>query len=295
MKVLVLGADGQLGVELKLLGEKRSLELLCPLIDKLDITDKGALFDFFRENRPEAVINAAAYTAVDLAESESALAFAVNRDAVGNIALACKEFDSFFLHYSTDYVFNGQFTEPISESASTSPINVYGKSKLAGEELAQSLMDSNLLIVRLSSLHGAYGNNFVHTILRLLQERDELSVVDDQIMSPTWAGWLAEISLDLLAQRTEGLIHASCAGAISWHEFAKKILDIKQSEIKGAVDKQIQAVSSDQFKRPAARPAYSVFDCSKLAAILGREPMSWQDGLAGHLSQIRVADLLTKA
>ncbi|MCB0334441.1 MAG: NAD(P)-dependent oxidoreductase, partial [Bdellovibrionales bacterium] len=187
-----------------------------------------------------------------------------------------------FIHISTDYVFQGTSSEPYTEEDETSPINVYGASKLAGEKGILEVLGDKATIVRTSSLHGKYGANFVHTMLELFSAREKVSVVSDQIMSPTWAGWLAGVLLDLCRIEEGGIFHACSEGALSWFEFAKAIADFADDDF----DVEIEPVPASTFPRPAPRPAYSVMSCEKLSKVLGRKPLSWDDGLKRHLRDI---------
>jgi dTDP-4-dehydrorhamnose reductase len=190
------------------------------------------------------------------------------------------------IHISTDYVFDGNGTEPISEEHKTNPVSVYGASKLEGEQKVLEIAGAQALVVRTSSLHGQRGVNFVHTMIDLFSKRDLVKVVSDQYMSPTWAGWLAEVLLDLGRIKCDGVVHASCAGIISWYDFAKEILDQVRPTLENGANVRVETISASEFGRPAKRPSYSGFDCTKLSRILGRKPIPWQEGLKAHLRDI---------
>lgn len=247
------------------------------------------------EARPEIWINCAAYTAVDRAEEDYSAAFQVNALAVANIARAARQSNCRLLHFSTDYVFGdylsgdyvpGQGAEknvprPLSESFVAAPNGIYGWSKLFGEILAQEILGPAALIVRTSWLHGPGGPNFLETMLTLARSRTELKVVDDQLGSPTYTAWLAAVALKLLSREAAGVFHASSRGGISWFDFAAEIF--QQAGIK--IDLQRQ--STVELGRPAPRPAYAVFELSKLESFLGEPCISWQEGIAAHLARLK--------
>ena len=287
MKILLFGGSGQLGYEIRPRAKALHIDLVAPITSEVDISDQQQVSRLIHDLKPDVIINAAAYTAVDLAESEPEKAFKVNAEGVRYIAEAAKDSGSRLIHISTDYVFDGSLGRPLKETDPVSPPNQYGASKLAGEQAALNAHPTNTLIVRTSSLHGAKGINFVHTMLKLFREKEEVSVVSDQVMSPTYAGWLAEVLLDLARLEVVGIIHASCRGAISWYEFAKEIhmLATKSGE---KLKAQVKPISAAEFYRPAIRPSYSVFDCSKLTETLGRAPIDWKEGLKQHLKELGI-------
>ena len=284
MKILLFGGSGQLGYEVTYRARDLHFDMVAPHESELDIGDGPQVTALVNRINPDVILNCAAYTAVDQAEAQPELAFRVNRDGVRNIALAAKEARCRLLHISTDYVFDGQAREPIPETAQTGPLNVYGASKLAGEEVALRLLGDQALIVRTQSLHGQRGTNFVHTMLKLFTERDVVKVVSDQFMCATWAGWLAEVLLDLVRLNTSGIYHAAGDGVISWHQFAVGIYELSRRRIGREV--QIEPVSTAEFPRPARRPVYSALDCKKLSALLGRKPISWEEGLRRHMDEL---------
>jgi len=284
MRILLLGVTGQLGYEVVRRVRDLHFTLVAPVESELDITELEPVLEITRRVKPELIINCAAYTAVDKAESEPEAAFAVNCLGAKNIALAAREVDSRMIHISTDYVFAGTADRPIGEDVPTAPLNVYGASKLAGEKEVSQILGDKALIVRTSSLHGQKGTNFVHTMLRLFSEREEIKVVADQYMSPTWAGWLAEVLLDLGRMECNGVVHACCAGVISWFDFAAGILELVRGKVKAGV--KILPITAAEYPLPARRPAYSALDCSKLIGLLGRKPLEWREGLRRHLAEI---------
>ncbi|MBX7145261.1 MAG: dTDP-4-dehydrorhamnose reductase [Oligoflexia bacterium] len=286
MKILLFGASGQLGHEINSRALDLEFEMICPVQSELDISEEAQVLFLAERSKPDLIINAAAYTAVDQAESERDLAFAVNRDGAAAVARAAKRIGSRMIHISTDYVFSGEGNSPLREDSPTAPLNVYGLSKLEGEQAVLSILGQNALIVRTSSLHGRHGVNFVHTMIKLFKERESVSVVRDQVMSPCWAGWLAEVVLDLGRIAASGVVHASCAGAVSWYDFAQAILESVQGKDAQARRCRLEPIGADQFARPARRPRYSVLDCSRLAQLLGRKPISWQEGLRAHLAEL---------
>ena len=255
MKILLCGANGQLGKDIS--ARNKKFELVPVDLPEIDITDMASVESVFSKHSPDIVINAAAYTAVDKAEEEKEKAYLVNETGAANLASAAKRCGARFLHVSTDYVFGNGFSEPIKEDAPTAPLNVYGASKLAGEKAVLDIYPEGSLILRTASLHGKYGPNFVHTMLRLFKERESISVVSDQVMSPTWAGWLAETLLEL-ADRKDclGIAHATSGEAISWYDFTLAILD----EVKGTLERipEVKPILAKDYPRAATRANYSV-------------------------------------
>ncbi len=281
MKLLVTGGKGMLAYDVLRVAEQAGHELLAIDLPELDITDADAVLAYFERHRPEAVINCAAWTDVDGAESRPDAAQAVNALGAASLATAAAHHNAALLHLSTDYVFPGHAPldgtgEPRAyvESDPTGPLSVYGKTKLEGE-LAVLAGSPRNTVVRSAWLFGVHGRNFVDTMLRLASERDAVQVVDDQIGSPTWTGHLAPALLGLLEREVHGLVHLAGGGSVSWNGFAKEIF--RQAE----VDCDVQPASSEQMARPAPRPAFSVL-ASERPEVL---PMpDWRDGLAGYLA-----------
>lgn len=285
MKILLFGGAGQLGSEFTFRARDLNFEVFSPAIGEVDITEETQVRYLASKIKPNVVLNFAAYTNVDKAESEQDLAFKINRDGAAFVAHAAKDVGARLIHVSTDYVFGGTGSVPLTETDPVGPINVYGRSKLAGEEEVMKVLPKHSLIVRTSSLHGQYGANFVHTMLSLFKDKKTVRVVSDQIMSPTWAGFLSEVILDLCRIPVSGVIHCSCKGAISWYEFAQAIAK------KGFPGEAVEVVPIPvtELDRPAKRPLYSCFDLTKLESVIGRQAISWEQGLAFHLKDLEAA------
>jgi dTDP-4-dehydrorhamnose reductase len=270
-----------LGLEVLGAGERAGHELIGVDLPELDITNPDAVSQTFGRVRPEAVLNCAAWTDVDGAETHVPQAYAVNADGAGNLARAAAEAGVPLLHVSTDYVFSGEaFVAPSGalrayvESDPTAPKSVYGQSKLAGEQQVLAASPAHT-VVRSAWLFGVGGANFANTMLRLAGERDAVQVVTDQVGCPTWTGHLAPALLGLLERGVAGLVHLAGAGQVSWNAYATEIF--RQAE----VDCRVEAASTDQLARPAPRPAWSVLE-SQRDDVLPLPP--WQDGLAGYLA-----------
>jgi dTDP-4-dehydrorhamnose reductase len=281
VKLLVTGAQGMLGHDVRRVAEQAGHELILVDLPELDITDERAVGDFFERERPEATINCAAWTDVDGAESKQVQAHAVNADGAGNLARAAATLGTPLLQLSTDYVFDGTapldgagVARPYLESDPTGPRSVYGSTKLEGEQQVLAASREHT-VVRTAWLYGVDGRNFVDTMLRLAGERDAVQVVDDQIGSPTWSGHLAPALVGLLERQVSGLVHLTGTGAVSWNGFAQEIF--RQAEVQC----RVEAASSEQMARPAPRPAYSVLE-SERSDVLAMP--DWRDGLAGYLA-----------
>lgn len=280
MKILVTGSKGQLGSKIKDLSvDFQSFSFSFTDLDELDITNFNSVLDFFKFEKPDIVINCAAYTAVDKAEDDYENAFKINALGPENLAKACNVHNSKFIHISTDYVFDGKEREkPYLESDFTSPQSVYGSTKLEGENLVlKNLQDA--IIVRTAWLYSEYGHNFVKTMLNLTQSRTELSVVNDQVGSPTYAGDLAQAILQISMQYFEenywksGVYHFSNLGKCTWFEFAKEIFKIKNINIK------VNPVTSEEFPSKVKRPKYSVLDKEKIITTYKIDVPDWRDSL----------------
>lgn len=276
MIILVVGARGMLGSDLL---EQLSNAYRVTGTDKedFDITDRTATCKAVAAIQPAWVINAAAYTQVDRCEEDSRLAFEVNADGAANLAIACKEAQARLIHVSTDYVFDGQLRRPYREDDPVHPLSVYGQSKLQGESAVRAALD-DAVIVRTAGLYGSRGINFVNTIRRMAEERDELTVVNDQWVSPTYTVDLSRAIGVLLRFSARGLFHIANSGSCTWHQFARTIV-----ELTGARSTVIP-ISSCQLNRPAARPAFSVLSCRKYTALTGEEMRSWQEAVTEYLS-----------
>lgn len=291
MKIVLLGPDGQVGWELR-----RSLALLgeviaLPRVAGGDLAQPEALAARLRELRPDVVANAAAYTAVDKAESEPALAQTINAEAPGAIARVLAETGGWLLHYSTDYVFDGSGDQPRDETAATAPLSVYGRTKLAGEEAIRA-SGCQHLILRTSWVHAARGGNFARTMLRLAAERDSLNVIDDQIGAPTGADLLADVAAHALRgalanPSLSGTYHAVAAGETSWCAYARHV--IGWASARGVVLKcppeHIKAIPTTAYPTPAKRPLNSRLDTCKLRSSFGMTLPDWRAGVERMLHE----------
>ena len=285
-RVLITGADGQLGTELQKTGPK-NFELLALGRDQLDVGAAEPIADTISHFKPTAVINAAAYTAVDQAEAEPEVAEQINSLAPGYLAVACRKNRALLIHISTDFVFDGLGNVPYKPDSKTSPLGSYGRTKLLGEEKILEEL-STALIVRTSWVYSAFGKNFVKTMLRLMQERDTVRVVEDQIGAPTWARGLAEMLWASLSKNDiRGIYHWSDEGICSWYQFAKAIAEeaVKIGLIKRCA--QVEPISSKNYKTLATRPDYSVLDCSSTIRDVGISPLPWRSQLKSMLEDLK--------
>jgi dTDP-4-dehydrorhamnose reductase len=280
MKILVTGAYGQLGSEIKeLAGNYPGWQFLFTDADTLDITNEPAVEAFFAENQPAVVINCAAYTAVDKAETDWETAWKVNTLAPKLLAVHAKKSGAKLIQVSTDYVFDGCGHKPYTETDDVKPVSVYGQTKLEGETHALASNPATV-VVRTSWLYSAFGNNFVKTMLRVGRERGELNVVFDQVGTPTYAADLAEAILSIIEKAENqpdsfvpGIYHFSNEGVASWYDFAKAIFELANENVK------VNPVRSDQFPTPAKRPAFSVLDKAKIKTNFEIEIPYWKDSL----------------
>jgi dTDP-4-dehydrorhamnose reductase len=289
--VLLFGADGQLGHELQ--AELSVLGRLIPLtLADVDIADAKALQAVIRHHAPRYIVNAAAYTAVDKAEQEPDLAHAINATAPGIMATEAKALGATMVHYSTDYVFNGQSSQPYKESDATDPLSVYGRSKRDGDEAVMAQAGSHF-IFRSSWVVGAHGGNFLKTMLRLAQERDSLSVVADQHGVPTSARWMAQVTREALQHPQHadlsGLYHLSNAGRTTWHGYAHYVLTQAaqmgwQLKVK---PEDVKAIGTADYPLPAPRPANSMLDTHLVQQNLGLNIPTWESGVMQVLSALR--------
>lgn len=290
MKLLLLGGNGQVGRELR-----RSLlplgELVVATRDGVDadvIADFGApisLAALIAQTAPDVVVNAAAYTAVDKAETDAEAAFRINAEAPAAIAQACVDSGALLVHYSTDYVFDGSATRPYREDDVTAPLGVYGASKLAGEQ-AIRVSGVRHAILRTAWVYAAHGKNFLLTMLRLANERDELRVVADQIGAPTPAAWIADATAEIIRRGVvaSGTWHLVADGETSWHGFAEAIVDDAHALGLIARKPRVVAIPTADYPTPAKRPAYSVLDTTRLQHDFGIAPPNWRDGLRRTLA-----------
>ena len=284
--VVITGAGGQLGRELVLTAGSA---VKCVALDRraLDITNPAAIGDLLQQTQPRLLINTAAYTAVDKAESEPDLAMAVNALAPGFLAAACASQGVKMIHVSTDFVFNGEATQPYQPDAPTAPVSEYGRGKLAGEEAVRSALPG-ALIVRTSWVYSRFGANFVKTMLRLMSERDELGVVCDQLGTPTWARGLAN-ALWAAADRPQlqGIYHWSDTGVCSWYDFAQAIYE--EGKAVGLLDDEvkIKPIPGSSYPTAAHRPAYSVLDKTKSWRDFEMEGVAWREQLRAMLLDMK--------
>jgi len=280
MVVLVTGAGGQLGQALKAkAAQQDSLVFYFATSAEADITNTDSLTAIFNKIKPDFCINAAAYTAVDKAESEPNEAHAINVTGAANLAAVCKAFATVLIHISTDFVFDGSKHVAYTEEDVTNPQSVYGKTKREGETAIQDILKEHY-IIRTSWLYSQYGNNFLKTMLRLGRERDSLSVVNDQTGTPTNANDLAAAIITILQHSTAkqgnndfGIYHFSNEGQCSWYDFAKKIFEVNKITI------DLQPIATAGYPTPAKRPAYSVMDKQKIKEVFNLTILNWQDSL----------------
>ena len=273
--ILITGANGQLGQEFQQL-EKNfpSLNFLFVSKNELSIADENAVDAFFKNNQIDICINCAAYTAVDKAETEKETAIAVNAIAVGYLAKACKNYNTKFIHISTDYVFDGKGIKPFTENDQTNPVNFYGQTKLSGE-LNAIKKNEETIIIRTAWVYSSFGNNFVKTMIRLMNERESIGVVNDQYGCPTFAADLAQAIMQIIVSNNfiAGIYHYSNKGKISWYDFAKEISHRINSIC------VVNAISTSQFPTPAARPSYSVLDTTKIEDTFQITIPEWKESL----------------
>jgi dTDP-4-dehydrorhamnose reductase len=284
MRIVVVGRNGQIGWELR-----RSLLCLGEVIaldrSVIDMSRPETIAPALEQHRPDVVVNASAYTAVDLAESEEALATVVNSVAVGELARAAHRLGALLIHYSTDYVFDGKSSEPYRETSTPSPVNAYGRSKLGGEQ-AIAQVGGDWLVFRTAWVYGARARNFARTIANAALERDTLNVVADQFGTPTAARTLADSTAHVLRLATQerrattfesGIFHLTARGRTSWHGFAEKIVaharTYRGDDIRTEI---ITPISASEFAAPAARPTYSVLDCSRFDARFDVQRPQWE-------------------
>ncbi|MDI6777099.1 MAG: dTDP-4-dehydrorhamnose reductase [Syntrophales bacterium] len=277
MRILILGHAGMLGSDL-FLRLSASHDVTGKDIDDFDITSAVACHDVISEARPEIVINAAAYTDVDGCESNRQRCFSVNANGVKNVVLACKGIK--VVHFSTDYVFDGQKGIPYQEDDLCHPVNTYGQSKLEGE-LFLKAFSHNFLLIRTAWLYGINGRNFVKTIAEAAKTSKTIDVVDDQIGSPTYTWDLAAAVQQLIEGHHTGVFHVTNMGCCSWYEFAVKILECISRK-----DVEVRPIKSDQLTRPASRPSCSVLSCEKFQKVTGKAMRHWQIALCDYISRV---------
>lgn len=276
MKILITGSKGQLGIEIIRQLRKNSVYQVIGMDkDELNIVNLDDINETILSVKPDVVINCAAHTAVDLCETDIENAYKINAIGPRNLAIASEKVGAKFVQVSTDYVFNGNENQPYREDNETCPNSIYGKSKLMGEQFTKEFC-SKYFIVRTAWLYGE-GNNFVRTMLKLAQNNKELNVVNDQFGSPTSTVDLAKAIIDLINTENYGTYHGTCEGQCSWYDFAKKIFEISNIDIK------VNPVSSEEFKRPAPRPKYSVLDNFMFKLVELNSFRKWEDSLIEYL------------
>ncbi|WP_444895087.1 dTDP-4-dehydrorhamnose reductase [Microbulbifer sp. EKSA008] len=285
-KILITGKNGQLGRELQKLCPV-DIEMVAMGREELDISNKQVVQAVIGEVKPDVIINTAAYTAVDKAEQEENVVFAINKQGSENLAEVCNSLNIRLIHVSTDFVFDGEKSAPYLTSDKVNPVGVYGSSKAEAETAVLRILPE-AIIVRTAWVYASHGNNFMNTMLRLMADRDQLSVVADQVGTPTWTGTLAEI-LIILAQKpsVSGIYHCTDLGVASWYDFAVAIYE--EGKILGVLsqDKQLdlKAIATHEYPTPAKRPSYSVLDKTRLITELDIKPRHWRESLRLALSE----------
>ena len=281
--ILVTGSMGQLGSEIKELSSNYNYNFFFTTRDDIDITNKDNIKEYCQTNSINVIINCAAYTAVDKAQSDIENADLVNRKAVKKLSIVAKELDIKLIHISTDYVFDGKNFKPYVEEFQTNPQSVYGKTKLDGENEIRDINPLNSIIIRTSWVYSYYGNNFVKTMLRLGKEKEELGVIFDQIGTPTYAKDLAKTILDIIPQIENSKVEIynySNEGVLSWYDFAKEIMKMAKLNCK------INPIETYQYPTPAKRPHFSLLNKSKIKSKFNLEIPYWKDGLDDCLKRL---------
>ena len=292
MNVLITGAQGQVGKELTSIAQDKGFNVIAASRADLDISQAENVQQFMSQYQPDIVINAAAHTAVDKAEDEHDLAFTINRDGAANLAIACSKLNIPLLHISTDYVFDGTKTAPYNENDVVAPLGVYGESKWQGEEAIRQNL-SHFLILRVAWVFGAQGNNFVKTMLRLAEDRDELNVVADQFGGPSPAKDIAQTLITLVEKFQQnktlawGTYHYCGKEKTTWYDFASEIF--KQAFELGILNKQIKVnpITTAEYPTAAKRPENSMLDCSKLKTTFGINMPEWKEALKQVLIELK--------
>lgn len=283
--ILITGANGQLGRELRnLLEEDSTFKVLLADKELLDVSNRSTVDTFFAGNHIDIVVNCAAYTAVDKAETDHHACYLINERGAQNLAMACERNGVFLIHISSDFVFSGETNIPLTEGNVVNPRNIYGASKLAGERMIKSYAE-NHIIIRTSWLYSSYGNNFVKTVLRLTEERDTVNIVFDQTGTPTYARDLAIVIVQLLHHpdlpKVRGLYHYSNEGVASWYDFAVAIADLAD------IKTPILPIETSQYKTPAQRPRFSVLNKQKIKTTLGIQIPHWRASLKECVARLK--------
>lgn len=290
--ILLIGSNGQVGKEIIQILEPygNTIAIARPTVD---LAQPNTLRSVIRENKPQIIINAAAYTAVDQAESEPELAKAVNGTALRILAEETEKLGAFLIHVSTDYVFDGNNSRPYTETDATNPVSVYGKTKLIGEEAIQKSC-AHHFILRTAWVYGTFGkSNFVKTMLRLGTEREEIRVVADQIGSPTWAKNIAQVLMQIIPQLSSeiaGTYHYTNSGVASWYDFAVTIFEEAQQLGFPLTVQRVIPITTAEYPTPARRPSYSVLSCAKISTVLGNHPPHWRQALRQMLKEFRLVN-----
>ena len=287
--ILIIGSEGQLGQSFRSLEQKfTNYKFIFVSRDECDLSNQLSISEFFENKQFEVVINCAAYTSVDRAETESDLANQINHLAVKQLAEIAKLNESKFIHFSTDYVFNGDSKKPYLESDNVEPLNIYGKTKLRGDEAIQQVLSSNSIIVRTSWVYSEHGNNFVKTILKLGRERKELKVIYDQVGTPTYARDLAKAvmmiiqSKDFNAKKFKtNIFNFSNEGLCSWYDFAKKIIELDD------ITCNLSPISTEEYSSPTIRPQNCVLDKAKIKKFFGLNIPHWEDSLKECIAELK--------
>ena len=291
MKILITGAQGQVGKELVSIAEQH-YDVIAAGRDELDITQAKSVAEYIKSSQPDIVINAAAYTAVDKAEEDQERAYAINRDGAKNLATACAQHNIPLLHISTDYVFDGSKIDAYSETDNVTPLGIYGESKWQGEEAIRKLLSQHV-ILRVAWVFGAHGNNFVKTMLRLAKDRDELNVVADQFGGPSPAKSIAKTLIHLvdIYQKYKklqwGTYHYCGTEKTNWCDFAREIF--KQANEKGLMNKKIRvsSITTAEYPTLAKRPQNSMLNCEKIKNTFGIDMPDWHEGLNEVLTELQ--------
>jgi dTDP-4-dehydrorhamnose reductase len=297
MRILVTGKNGQLGrsiqkivnTDIKIDNNQNPNEYIFVGREELDLTSESSISYYFNNNdKFDLIINCAAYTQVDRAEQEAELANQINHLALKQLAIIASNQQSRLIHISTDYVFDGESDKPYIETDTPNPINVYGRTKHAGEKALQALMPINAIIIRTSWVYSDYGNNFVETMLRLGRDRDELSVVNDQMGSPTYATDLAGVILEIIRHnkfrdlgQTTQIYNYSNEGEISWHEFAKEIFKLAE------IDCKVNSISTQQYPTPAKRPRNTLMKKDKIVKVFNIKIPNWKSSLNTYMTILK--------
>ena len=290
MNILVTGSNGQLGSEIRFLApDFKEFNFFFTDVAELDITDKQAIEKYVIDHNIQAIINCAAYTAVDKAESEPELADLINHIAVKNLAEISQEKDLRLIHISTDYVFNGQGYKPYPTDHPTQPVNKYGETKLKGELALKAANPANAVIIRTSWVYSSFGNNFVKTMLRLGEEREEINVIADQVGVPTYARDLADFILEKALHYTAEIVktdHYTNEGVCSWYDFAREIMEL------GNKNCMVKPIPTSDYPTPAKRPFYSLMDKSKIKTDFNYKIPYWKESLKMCIERISTSDTI---